>query len=328
MQISFNLLKSAISNFDHNFIVVGDLMLDKYLYGKTNRISQEAPVPVVSVNGQTNSLGGCGNVFNNLLTLGSASTLIGRTSNDNNSEIISEKIDKLKQQFTEEYVDYLLLKDNNIPTTTKTRIMSMNQQVLRYDQEIIKKISNENMENLKSKIDYIEKNCDIDGIIVSDYGKGMITQEVLDFLHEYTNENKLLYIDPNPRTKYSKYLKNTVVLPNEFESKDINLKYFNIKVITRGDKGIDLITENEKINIPPAYIENVFDTIGAGDTVTSTFANSIASGLTLQESCFLSNVSASIAIRNPGTYSVSNTELYDEIQYLETIPINKAFEIL
>ena len=308
-------------------LVFGDLMVDKYITGNVSRISPEAPVPILAVTNKQSKLGGAGNVINNVTSLGGKTKILGCVGNDEDGSWITKT---LSQRGID--ISYLKCSDE-VKTISKTRLVSKNQQFLRFDEEIIKDIP-------KSYEEYVIKNieeifADVDVLVVSDYGKGTVTKTLCEFLIQTANKKNIPSIVDPKGTDYSKYFGATVCTPNVNELKvvtgkkadsedeilaagkkllkDTNLKYL---MLTRSEKGISLFTkgEEEKQDFP-AISKDVVDVSGAGDTVVSTVALLLAAGFTAQECCVLANFSASIVCSKFGTATLSLNELMETVAH-------------
>lgn len=306
-------LMETVSNLaNRRILVIGDVMLDKYLISDVDRISQEAPVPIANVKTKENFLGGAGNVAASIKTLGSHAGIIGEIGDDDNG---MEVIELLKGNG----INPSLTVTSNIITTTKNRILSRsNQQLIRFDEEMIT-TPKEGFINsyIKALIN------SIDAIIISDYGKGFINDDVL-FNVSKQKGNIPIFIDPSSKTEYHTYITNSYVLPNEKEEEETDTSFFENKIITMGCKGIRVIPScdnyqphNRSYIVPPLETYNVWNTTGAGDTVTAVFALGIISGLDMYQSASLANIAAGITVRSPKTYQVTNQELKDEIYRLK-----------
>tara|TARA_B100001121_G_scaffold308508_1_gene332668 strand:- start:1985 stop:2950 length:966 start_codon:yes stop_codon:yes gene_type:complete len=303
-------------------LVIGDLMLDEYLYGNVERVSPEAPVPIVRLEKKIYSLGGAGNVSNNISSLGAKVSLISLVGNDENSKIIDALLKKKK-------IDkFFVLKSNKFKTIVKSRILSQGQQVLRLDNEddIFFNVPQKNniFKNLKKKI----KNFDC--VIVSDYGKGVCDFEVLRYLIELANYlNIPVFADPRKKNKNFEIYRNSFcITPNMNElnsvyknvgnnskevlqcSLDIKKRY-NIKnvLVTRGEKGISLLDDKNKFHIYKSMAKEVYDVSGAGDTVISTLATLYCTKMNFKLAAKISNLAASVAVSHKGTYQISKKEL-------------------
>ena len=331
---------NSIDFSNSNILVIGDLMLDKYMHGDVSRISPEAPVPVVKVINEEFRVGGAGNVAINLASIGAKVSLIAIVGDDEESK-------KLETILTSCGVSCLLEKDKSVNTQTKLRILSKNQQLLRLDFE--EEFHSKNIEHVYLKlIDAIDSH---DAVIFSDYGKGTLLN--IEKYIEYTKaKNKLIFVDPKG-IDFKKYRGASYITPNitEFEQvvgvckTEDDIAQNALKLIrevgvdnillTRGEKGMTLFTHDEKILHQDTKAKSVYDVTGAGDTVIATFAASLVSKYSIEESIKLSNVAAGIVVGKIGTASTSKNEMInninpssnnktiDEIQLKEIIKNNR-----
>ncbi len=292
-------------------LVVGDLILDKYLWGEVERISPEAPVPVVDVKKETVNLGGACNVAWNISALDGNVFIAGVIGKDENGRILEFLLKEKK-------INPLLVKDPSRPTTEKTRVIAVSQQLMRIDRENRSSLDLEVEEELIREIDSVID--DIDVIIVSDYGKGVVTERVMDYLKGY---GKPVFVDPKP-SNVSLYERITIMTPNKKEayelsglSRDTDVEdvgrflmeklKMNQILITLGAEGMALFEGNRVTRIP-AKARKVFDVTGAGDTVISVLALARATGGTWVESASLANYAAGYVVGEIGT-AVVNREL-------------------
>jgi len=292
-------------------LVVGDLILDTYLKGKVERISPEAPVPVVEVEGEELRLGGAGNVAKNLSALGVKTTLVALVGRD-------EEGKKLEGLLRENGVEALLVRDER-PTTKKTRVVSRSQQLLRIDWEDRRPLRGE---ALKSALTFLER-TQAEGVIVSDYAKGFITEEVI---RAVKGKGVFWAVDPRPKNK-ALYRGASLMTPNEKELKEmtgggeveeagVRLKEeLSLKtlVVTRGEKGMSLFSD-EEVKHFPARARKVYDVTGAGDTVIATLTAFKLAGASWEEACELANLCAGVVVGELGTASVSPDRLLEELE--------------
>ncbi|MGC9187996.1 MAG: D-glycero-beta-D-manno-heptose-7-phosphate kinase [Sulfurihydrogenibium sp.] len=310
--------QQLISNFKNlKIAVVGDIILDKYLWGEVERISPEAPVPIVDVKRETVSLGGASNVANNIVSLEAKAYMIGVIGNDENGKTI----EKLLQ---EKGIIPLLVKDKSRPTIEKTRVIAVSQQLLRIDRENRNPL-NETVE--RRIIDQIKEIKDeVDGFIVSDYGKGVVNKNIMEYIKSL---GKPVFVDPKPSNFYL-YKDITIMTPNRKEAyesikaekntpveevgktimKQLNLKQL---LITLGADGMALFEEEKVIKIP-AKARKVFDVTGAGDTVISVLALAKLSGGTWEESATIANYAAGYVVGEIGTATVDQKTLVETIK--------------
>ena len=302
-----------------NILVIGDIMLDKYSHGNMNRISPEAPVPIVDINKVTFKTGGASNVAKNLSALGMNVTLLGITGDDS---VLKELIKVLRHTD----IKFDPVKDITIRTALKQRIIANDQHLIRLDHEDKNKSCMH--KELYKKITKYMKNVDI--IILSDYDKGAvkpISKEVIEFANQ---KGVKVIIDPKG-TDYSAYKRAYMVKPNELEFSTIIGKPKNkndmIKkgkqlmreleleslLLTLGKNGMVLFSKDSVLTFPTSQ-KDVYDVTGAGDTVISVIAASLASNKSLKKSCELANVAAGLSIQHLGTVSISKSDISNAIK--------------
>jgi D-glycero-beta-D-manno-heptose-7-phosphate kinase len=320
-------LTKIISHFkDLKILVIGDLMLDQYIWCSVDRISPEAPVPIASIRHETFVLGGAANVVNNLLALGVSVELVGLLGND----IASERI---KQQLAEKKVQsHNILIDTERKTTTKTRIISDDHQLLRLDSEDDRDIHISFENELLKRTEQIMQA--VDGIILSDYAKGLLTKSAITKIVRLAKKyNKKVFVDPTAKT-FDRYRDVYLIKPNKKEaevflnekipdhqdkrikiSKRLKKKIRSDHIImTLGKDGMILFTSEQGYWHLPAQTLEVYDVSGAGDTTMATIAASMLSGATLYEAGLLGNLSAGIVIAKIGTAVCTDEELLDKIK--------------
>ena len=304
-------------------MVYGDVMLDRYWYGKTSRISPEAPVPIVHVKSTEECPGGAGNVALNLKKLGVDVKLFAACGNDEAAKILA-------QHFIEHQVDCYLTAVDTIPTTTKLRVLSANQQLIRLDFE--EKLTEFEQNDLLTHC--YDKLPHHDVLILSDYDKGCLA-EPWRLITAAKAEKVKVIIDPK-QLDFSAYREAYLVTPNfkEFcavvgDCSDehsivekglhlINTHAMQALLVTRGEQGMTLIQANGDVMTLPAYAREVFDVTGAGDTVISTLAAAVAAGETLESAMRLANIAASLVVGKLGAASVSVKELRQAIEAQHT----------
>ena len=297
-------------------LVIGDLMLDRYWMGSVNRISPEAPVPIIDINLCEDKPGGAANVAKNLSDFGMEVTLVGIIGKD-------EAADDLKRNISSLDIKFLPIIDPNIRTTLKLRVIDRDKQLIRIDHEDI---------NASSKIEDLNKSImsyinDFDGIIFSDYDKGVVKPIIKNIL-DYCKENNIkTFIDPKG-TSFDCYKNGFLLKPNlkEFEiimgksnNKDefikkgkmmlsnLSLEYL---LVTEGKHGMTLFSNN-KVKHFQALQQDVFDVTGAGDTVISILTACFLSGEDITKSVDYSNTAASLSVQKLGSTSVSQDELFN-----------------
>jgi D-beta-D-heptose 7-phosphate kinase/D-beta-D-heptose 1-phosphate adenosyltransferase len=310
-----------ISKFDQcRLLVIGDLMLDEYLWGEVDRISPEAPVQVVSVQNEDFALGGAGNVVNNVVALGGKVFAAGVIGTGRNGRF-------LLNMFNELGVDTEgIIKESGRATTQKTRIIAANQHVLRIDRETKKDISALTLDHLARFVE--EKIPDVDLVLISDYGKGLITSNLLTrVIASAKKHNKMTIVDPKG-LDFSKYSGVSLLTPNKKEAalasgveindqpsleraagKIFEKAGLGSLLITCGKDGMVLFEKNKAPYHVMAEARQVFDVSGAGDTVLAVLGLAIASGASTQDSVMIANTAAGIVVGKVGTATVSKQEL-------------------
>ena len=309
-----NVLKEA----KPNILVVGDLMIDHYLWGSCERISPEAPVQVVDISKETTVLGGAGNVINNLNTLGANVSVASVIGDDANGK-------ELLGMFKTIGVDTQnIITQENRKTSKKSRIIAVSQQILRYDKEsknsITQKSSQTIIETLKSSI------TSYNMIILSDYGKGVLTEELCQGLIKLANEKNIkVLVDPKG-SDFSKYKGAYLLTPNKKEAilatgieiKDaLSLESALVKLKNECNLGVSLITLSEdgiatldkEVETFPTVAKEVFDVTGAGDTVIASIAFALSAGKSIQETAAFANLAAGVVVGKIGSATVSIAEI-------------------
>lgn len=295
---------------DLKILVVGDVMLDRYIFGKVERISPEAPVPVVEVEREEFRLGGASNVANNLANLGVKTYLAGVVGADYGRHI-------LKGLMKSAGIEDLTVEDPQRPTTEKARVVSMSQQLLRIDWEDKRPIGGRVLKELLERLD-----VNVDGIIVSDYAKGVVCQQLMDRIRE---KKVFVSIDPRPVNKHL-YFGADLMTPNEKEAKqmggdrpvetlgwklkeELGLKTL---VITLGAKGMSLF-DREYFHFP-AKAKQVYDVSGAGDTAVAVLTSAYIITKDWYIACELANLCAGIVVGKLGTTPITLEEVIKEIE--------------
>ena len=302
-----------------NILVIGDIMLDKYSHGSVSRISPEAPVPIVDIKKIIFKPGGASNVAKNLSALGMNVTLLGITGDD-------PELKELIKVLRHTNIKFDPVKDINIRTSLKSRIIGNDQHLIRLDHEDKNK-SNMHQE-LYKKVTRYEKDADV--IVMSDYDKGVV-KPVSEKVIKFANQNSIrVVIDPKG-IDYSMYKGAYMIKPNELEfttivgesknknemikkgkqlMKDLGLKSL---LLTLGKNGMILFSKDSVLTFPTSQ-KDVYDVTGAGDTVISVIAASLASNKTLKKSCELANVAAGLSIQHLGTVSISKSDINNAIK--------------
>ena len=305
-------------------LVVGDLMLDEYLWGKAERISPEAPVQVVDVLRDDLRLGGAGNVVNNLVALGCQVAVSSVVGNDDNGAL-------LMQAFSGKGVDVAgIFEDPHRLTSKKTRVLAANQQIVRLDRETRKPLSPVSEQRLAAHLRRQAGSYQV--ILVSDYLKGVLTPMVLEAVVAAGREHGIpVVVDPKG-TDYSRYRGATILTPNRREAEAASgiaitdgssldraarllLEQADLSalLITRSEEGMSLFPREGEVLHIPTVAREVFDVTGAGDTVLAVLGLAMAGGQTLPEAARLANIAAGIAVSKLGTSTVSPEEIIEEV---------------
>jgi len=308
-----------IDNFkDKRILVIGDLILDHYIWGRVTRISPEAPVPVVEVTRETFLLGGAANVANNIVSLGGRASVVGINGKDASGaalvEMLAGKGVNCDGVFT-----------SNRPTTVKTRVIAHNQQVVRFDREDSKYVTGRILKAIVEHIGTLYQNHD--AIIISDYKKGMISAELIKAMLKDPKAKKL-FIAVDPKVGHFSFYKGvSLITPNVIEASSGSnieirdeagllkagralMKKLGLKalLITRGEQGMSLF-EKKGVTHIPTVARKVYDVTGAGDTVISAFTLAKVSGAAMEDAAVISNHAAGIVVGEVGTAVAGPDEL-------------------
>lgn len=328
-------LKSIIHKFSKaKVLVIGDLILDEFIWGKVERISPEAPVPVVVVSSESFMPGGASNVANNIASLGGNSVVCGVIGEDKGGHILAEELKKKAVDVSG------IVIDGQRPTTVKSRIIAHHQQVVRVDREKMASIDDNLLEQIVS---FIRRMIDkVDALVIEDYGKGVITPRLLaEIVPLAKKHKKIITVDPKV-SHFSYYQGVTCITPNEKEveggsginiesDEDINkagkklLKELSLEsvLITLGENGMRLFEKSGAVTHIPTVAQEVFDVSGAGDTVIAAFTLALASGATKQEAAYISNFAAGIVVSKVGTAVVTKEELLERIDNQKPVTSNQ-----
>ncbi|WP_428944235.1 bifunctional D-glycero-beta-D-manno-heptose-7-phosphate kinase/D-glycero-beta-D-manno-heptose 1-phosphate adenylyltransferase HldE [Pantoea sp. FN060301] len=313
-------MKITLPDFNRaGVLVVGDVMLDRYWYGPTSRISPEAPVPVVKVDNVEERPGGAANVAMNIASLGAAVRLVGLTGNDDAARALDASLSGVNVQ-----CDFVSVSTH--PTITKLRILSRNQQLIRLDFE--EGFEGVDPEPLHQRILQALPVCG--ALVLSDYAKGALAS--VQTMIKLARQAKVpVLVDPKG-TDFERYRGATILTPNlsEFEavagkcqdeaeivSRGMALmQQFELSalLVTRSENGMTLLQPGKAPFHLPTQAQEVYDVTGAGDTVIGVLASALAAGNTLEESCFLANAAAGVVVGKLGTSTVSTVELENAIR--------------
>ncbi len=314
-------LQRGIDHFENSrILVVGDIMLDRFIWGKVSRISPEAPVPVVEVERESDMLGGAANVANNLVSLGSNALLCGTVGDDRPGEKVISKLEDIG-------VDTAGISiESGRPTSVKARIIAHAQQVVRYDRESVTILREETTRHILDLILKLKEH--LSGIIISDYGKGVISAQLMDGLKAvFSESNGPVAVDPNTKN-FSLYRNVTVITPNQNEAAEIagveiqdeqglvevgkrllDSNDIEALLITRGSDGMTLFEQNGSITHIKSVARKVYDVTGAGDTVIAILTLGMATGLDLKSAAHLSNLAAGMVVGEIGTSTAKIEDL-------------------
>ncbi|HEY2583989.1 MAG TPA: D-glycero-beta-D-manno-heptose-7-phosphate kinase [Mucilaginibacter sp.] len=308
-----------------SILVIGDLMLDHYIWGNASRLSPEAPVPIVNVKNESTTLGGAGNVVQNLVALGASVIIAGVIGDD------SPGIQLIEILENEGVKTNTIIKDKTRPTTVKTRVLAGSHQLVRVDREVTDALSSELENELADKLKDCISGADI--VIFSDYNKGLFSPGLTQRLIKVANDHqKKVVIDPKG-LNYEKYNGAFIIKPNRKELAEAakTEKITNIEdvqnaaktiflqtgtsylIVTLSEEGMAIITEQDSKLLPVKATE-VFDVTGAGDTVISTIAYFVASGFSVEEACELANHAAAIVIRHIGSATTTIDEIIKDLE--------------
>lgn len=308
-----------------NILVIGDLMLDHYIFGHASRLSPEAPVPIVNVRKENKIIGGAANVASNLIDLGARVSLAGIIGDDS----FGEEIKAILQ--TKNIDTQLILKDSSRTTTVKTRVIASNHQIVRIDHENIHDIDNQLEDIFFNSLHPLLESSDI--IILSDYNKGLLTKNLCLRIIESCNQlQKRIIVDPKG-LDYTKYKGSFVIKPNRkelaeaakterIENQEELVKAANVifsttdatyLIVTLSEGGIAIITP-DSCEILPVMATEVYDVTGAGDTVIATLSYCVAQGFSIEEACHIANYAASIVIKHIGSATTTVEEIIAAIK--------------
>ncbi len=317
----FDQISSSFSQ--QSILVIGDVMLDKFMWGNASRISPEAPVPIISVNKISHSPGGAANVALNLSKLSANVQILGIVGDDNEGAILDDTLLKngVKTQF---------ITDAKISTTTKTRIIAHGQQVVRTDYEDIRDVNSDQIKIIKDILDKIIS--EIDAIIIQDYNKGLLVKDSIKTILDISSEKNIpVYVDPK-KDNFFAYNKIRLFKPNlfEFESainfkeqdksfedlgKDLRKKInAEILMVTRSEEGVTLFTD-KNVQTISTKARKVHDVSGAGDTAISAFVLADLCGANIEESAMISNYAAGRVCEEVGVVPISLEMIKDIVDH-------------
>jgi len=324
--VEFKRALEIISRFkDSRILVIGDIMMDEFIWGKVSRISPEAPVPVVNVTSESQLLGGAANVVNNIVSLEGNILVCGVVGDD---EIGKKIVNDLKGLGID--INGVIIEKGR-PATVKTRIVAQGQQIVRYDREDSSQINQDSTHRI---ISYLKRNLDsLDAVIFSDYGKGIISEQLIrDVLNLVRDSGKIISVDPKVNN-FPFYKDVTVITPNNIEASEasgieirdeetllrageilLNRLACKLLLITLGEEGMMLFESSGETTHIRTCAKEVYDVTGAGDTVVSVLTMALTSGSTLKEASALANYAAGIVVGELGTAVVTKSKLLEVIR--------------
>ena len=320
MNVDKEKLKKIMKNFGKKkILVIGDIMLDKYIKGKVERINPEAPVQVLEVTEEYHTPGGAANAANNVVSLGGKAQIIGVVGNDGASKTLKDEL-KTRGIITDSVVT-----DPKCPTIQKIRAVSQGQHLLRIDYEEKDNLAPSTREKIKENIKELIKK--VDAVIVSDYSKGIVTKELMEQIRMLTEGKKMTVVVDPKNEDYTIYLGATIFTPNHKEAikmtgieegnehdldrigEEMVTKLNCNVLITRGEKGMTLFGKSGKSTFIPTKAREVYDVSGAGDTVVAALALSLASDATPKQAATIANYAAGVVVGKVGTSCATVKEI-------------------
>jgi D-beta-D-heptose 7-phosphate kinase/D-beta-D-heptose 1-phosphate adenosyltransferase len=315
-------IKAAFSRFpETRILVIGDIIIDHFIWGSVTRISPEAPVPVVNVTGENLLLGGAANVLNNIYALGGKATICGVIGQDIMGDHLLGLLGGLGSPTDG------IIRSPNRPTTKKTRIIAQHQQVVRFDREKTGELQKENLDKL---LGFIAGNISsFQAVIISDYSKGIISGKLMAAVMNNLRSRPDIpvIVDPKPKN-LERFAGTTILTPNTheaelmagmeitdekslFKAADLIQKQLKVAalLITRGEAGMALFEKGQTPFLIPTVAKEVFDVTGAGDTVIASLAQARAAGLSFREAAIVANQAAGIVVGKLGTATASRAEI-------------------
>ena len=325
--LSSRRLQTYLRRFSQTkILVLGDLILDHYIWGSVDRISPEAPVPIVHVSSESYRMGGAANVYRNILTLGGQVELCGVLGHDSEGRHVLQEIRKSSKLSPGVFVD------KTRPTIKKTRVIAHNQQIVRFDVEqrdhIPKAIEQKIVRHVASRLP------DLSCIVISDYAKGLITERLMQQVQELAKQYGVPII-VDPKVEHMPYYVGvTAITPNHLEAKqfagflptqEIPIEQIGSAlqkrlqcqavVVTRGEEGMSIFEDNGRSWTIPAVARQVYDVTGAGDTVVSTLALALSSKASFADAAVIANQAAGIVVGMVGTATVTRSQLQNVFKH-------------
>jgi len=306
-------------------LVVGDLMLDRYISGSVDRISPEAPVPVVQVEEESSAVGGAGNVAANVAALGATCTVVGTAGRDAAGDLLRHALEEVGVR-----TDGLVLSDQR-PTTVKTRVLARRQQVVRFDHEVERDLEDGLAEAVEDTVRELATGCDV--LVMEDYNKGVLVPGVIRSVIETGQAAGVPSVVDPKRRNFFAYAGVTVFKPNAKELADalgdflhpddgawmertrLRLACTHL-LLTLGERGMALQTGGGEFVRVPTVAQGVYDVSGAGDTVTAVMAVALAAGATAPEAAILANHAAAVEVTKAGVATVAPEEILAHVEEL------------
>ncbi|PKN72485.1 MAG: D-glycero-beta-D-manno-heptose-7-phosphate kinase [Candidatus Cloacimonetes bacterium HGW-Cloacimonetes-3] len=321
---SLNLKKHLDGFANYRVLVLGDIMLDEYLWGKVQRISPEAPVPVIELNHEEYRLGGAANVALNLAALGAKVELVGVCGKDMQAKTVKKLLQKQKISTDG------IFGDEDRPTTLKTRIGAVSQQIVRLDREDTTEVRDDLRKEIESYLEKLIPNCD--ALIIEDYDKGLLSKDMIKNVLTLAQKHKVpVAVDPKKK-HFDLYTGIDIFKPNYGEIQDYLGKHYSDTngffaaatelqnkmkckhlVITWGSKGLFVITEGGKPQHIPSFAKEVFDVSGAGDTVISALSLAYLDSRDILSAALIANHAAAVVVAKHGTATANCKEIWDSL---------------
>jgi len=313
-------LQTLIPKFGRTrVLVIGDLMLDEFIWGRVSRISPEAPVPVVWIQRESTMPGGAANVANNIRALGGHVNIVGTVGRDRWGETLLKDLSSRQMG-----VGGIVRVDR--PTTVKTRVIAHHQQVVRVDREQLEPLPSRVVDQLIAAVK--KQLVDVDAVVIEDYGKGVIARQLLEAIVPLVRaKRKIITVDPK-QEHFDLYRGVTALTPNRQEAGEavgreletgeeirqageeiLRRLHSDALLITLGEDGMCLFERNGRRTMIPTVAQEVFDVAGAGDTVIATFTLALASGATLEQAARIANHAAGVVVGKVGVAVVTPSEL-------------------
>lgn len=327
MKLDTNRLDTLLRNMGKSrILILGDIMLDEYVFGQVDRISPEAPVPVVEVLSTNVLVGGAANVAANIRALGDEPILMGVVGTDDAAGRLSALLQE--KSIPSDYI----ISDASRQTTVKTRIIAHSQQVVRADREDRRPLADAVEKELFDRVRAMAS--EISAVVISDYGKGVITPSLLENVIELCRQHDIFVgVDPK-ETNFPNYKRVSLITPNHHEAgfaygrriiTDEDLMEVGSGLmsrldarailITRGGHGMSLFSQDDKPTHIPTFARHVFDVTGAGDTVIATFVAAVSGGATLKEAAVVANAAAGYTVGEVGTATITLDQLKAELEH-------------